>query len=154
MSLLYQTDFPWDSPVNKYGCYFMSLAYYGNKIGNRYTVDSLIKIWGKAVKLKIISGDLNNDGDVDDAGESIILDPNGLCRLLDLPLRYLDKHFPVETPISPNQFVIAPWYNPRTKYIHFVVGTSRPVEYDPIRGGSVTVREGWPQSLRIYEVTA
>jgi hypothetical protein len=71
MSLLYQTDFPWDSPVNKYGCYFMSLAYYGNKIGNRYTVDSLIKIWGKAVKLKIISGDLNNDGDVDDAGEKV-----------------------------------------------------------------------------------
>jgi hypothetical protein len=120
--------------------------------GHEYTVKGLLHTWEEAVKGGIISGDLNGDGDRDDDGESCIMDPNGLCRLLDLPLRYLDKHFPVTEKIEENHYAIVPWFNPRTQFTHFVVGLSRPVEYDPIRGGSVTVREGWPKGLRLYEV--
>ena len=151
MSLLYQTDFPPETGVKRYGCYFLCLAYYGMRKGHEYTVKGLLHTWEEAMKGGILSGDLNGDGDRDDDGESVLLDPNGLCKLLDLPLKYLDGHFPITTKTEERHFVIAPWYNPRTKFKHFVVGLRRPVEYDPIRGGSVTVREGWPHSLRIFE---
>lgn len=159
--MIYQTDKALSREIQKYGCAFCSLAYYREKQGGpSWTARDLNAIWGLAKDQGIISGDLNGDGDTDDPGELEILNWNSLARLMGLPLRILTRpdsvggittHFPVGHPLAVGKFVIAQWFNPDTNFRHFVIGTSRPVEYDPIMGGSVTVREGYAETIRIFE---
>lgn len=147
--------------IQKYGCYFLSLAYYREKYqGKPWSVDELNKAWDTAKAMGHISGDLNKDGDTDDAGELEILNASGLCILLGIALKVkhrmgddwkLTTHFPVDAPEANGCFVVTAWYNPDTKFTHFVVGSRKPVEFDPIAGGSRTVRDGYPKSIRIYE---
>jgi hypothetical protein len=147
--------------LHKYGCYFLSLAYYREKYqGVAWTADDLNKAWYKAKALGYVTGDLNHDGDTDDQGELEILNPDSLCILLGIGLKIkkhigdnwrLTTHFPLGSPEADGCFVITAWYNPATKFTHFVVGSTKPVEFDPIAGGSRTVRDGFPQSIRIFE---
>jgi hypothetical protein len=138
-----------------YGCAMLSLAYYREKYMNKpWLTRELMDIWNIAILKGIITGDLNLDGDMDDAGECEIADWNGLCRLLELNLESIPGHFsPVALP-NPHCYSICAWYNPNTKFTHFAVGTSKPVEFDPIMGGSRTVREGAPKEdgLRIFHI--
>ena len=150
--MIYQTDRRLDRNLNHIGCLFVSLAYYRPyRMGQDWTASELQEAWLEAIRLKAISPDLNGDGDLLDDGEGIVKDHNLLCKVLGLPLRYVDGHHPLDTPIPPGAYVITEWYNPATEFRHFVVGSKRPVQFDPIGGGSRTVREGYPVSLRIYE---
>ena len=154
--MLYQTDKDLLPVINHYGCAAMSLAYFREKYqGEPWTAQAINSIWNIAVENKIITGDLNGDGDFDEGGEAEIQDWQKLANLMGCHLRYIPGHFPIDSPLAKGAFSICAWYNPNTKFTHFVVGTSKPVEYDPIRGGSKTVRDGYPKikdGLRIFQI--
>jgi hypothetical protein len=136
-----------------YGCAMLSLAYYKEKYLNiPWTARKLMDIWCSARAVNIITGDLNSDGDMEDAGECEIRDWNGLCGLMGLDLEYVPGHFSPVKVLDSRCYSVCAWYNPNTKFTHFVVGTHKPVEFDPIGGGSRTVREGAPKQdgLRIF----
>ena len=140
--------------LHHYGCAFMSLAYYREHyLGYSWKADELIQLWNKARALNIISGDLNGDGDTDDGGECEIQDWTSLCNILELGLHNIPGHFSPKDPIIKGYYTICAWYNTITSFTHFVVGSTKPVEYDPIRGGSRTVREGHPKitGARVFE---
>lgn len=155
--MIYQTDPRIQKArpyLAKYGCAFLSLAYYREKYeGIPWHVDGLIEAWDEAMRSGVISGDLNNDGDYDDGGECEIQNWTRLCNVLGVRLRNIEGHFSIDDPLITGYYAICAWYNPITKFTHFVVGTKRPVEFDPIAGGSRTVREGAPKKngLRIFQ---
>jgi len=153
--MIYQTDPAMDPRIQHYGCYFMSLAFYREKyMGHTWGAKELNALWQDAIDEGAISGDLNHDGDFDDAAQLDIVHPNALCELLGLPLRYIDGHFKPDAPEASGKYSIAAWYNPNTKFTHFVVGSGTGIVlFDPIGGGSRTVREGHVESLRLYERT-
>lgn len=142
-----QTDSRLDIYIRKYGCYFMSLAYH---TGRDFTPERLNHIWADCIKRGFISGDKNGDGDLDDNGEAIIVNPNGVCRMLGLDYTYMDRHFPATDLIPRTYKAVGCYYNPRTKFRHFVaINPDKTVVFDPIEN-SVTVREGYLESLRLY----
>lgn len=129
----------------------MSLAFY-RSASHVWTIEELNDIWLNAIKIGAISGDLNLDGDFDDIGQLEITKPDILCSLLEIPLKYIDRHFPPDSSEQNGRYCIAAWFNPNTNFTHFVVGDGKgKVFYDPIYGGSKTVREGYVKSLRLYE---
>lgn len=139
----------------KYGCAFMALAFYRERYEARpWKIADIVSAWDEALNTGVISGDLNLDGDLDDGGECEIQDWTGLCCILGLPLVNIDGHFDPFDPIISPFYSICAWYNPKTRFTHFVVGHERPVEYDPIAGGSRTVREGHPahDGLRAFRL--
>jgi hypothetical protein len=142
--MLYQTDDGMDPRIKKDGCYLMSIAYFRHAYqGQPFSIPEINLICRKSIEVGIMSSDL------------FINDPSGLCLMLGVKLRYIDGHFPIDNSVRVNEFAITAWYNKKTEFTHFVVGSKRPVEYDPIRqpdgSGSITVRDGVPQSLRIYQ---
>lgn len=137
--------------IQHYGCAGNGLAAYRELVmGNPWGVHE----WGSAMHLAvhkgIISGDLNGDGDMDDPAESLIQDYQRLADHFSLPLKYLGKfdQTDVDKFSGPGYWVLVSWYNPRTKFIHWVIGNKRPVQSDSISGGSVTVAEGAPYPLQ------
>ena len=53
---------------------------------------------------------------------------------------------------SKADIIIAKWYNPRTRYSHFVLmDKNNNVLYDPL-GSSVTVKEGYIESYRLFYI--
>lgn len=146
--MIYQTDIRLPKPLQKYGCAFTSLAYFREAyLCKPWSADELAAAWNGAIAGGLISGDLNGDGDFDDAGEAMIQNWQSLANYLRLPLQYVGK-FGHDFPETPRKhFSICAWKNDRTNFTHFVVGSTKPVEFDPIYGGSVTVREGYPRPL-------
>lgn len=139
-----------------YGCAFLSVAYYREKYESiPWKAADLVEVWNRAKACGVISGDLNGDGDTDDGGECEIQNWTELCTILGVHLRNIPGHFAPRDPITRGYYSICAWYNPTTKFTHFVVGTKKPVEFDPIMGGSRTVREGYPdpRGLRVFEPT-
>lgn len=137
--------------MNHIACAFDSLAYFREKYQHRpWSAEELQAAWDGAVKTGILTGDANKDGDLLDAGEGEIKDWQALADYLGVKVQYLGKFAPNADQRLGN-FVIACWFNPRTNFRHFVVGDLKPVEWDPIAGGSVTVREGKVESLRIFK---
>jgi len=51
-----------DKNIKKYGCYFMSLAFFS---GKDWQAEELNRVWLSCIKKGYISGDLNKDGDMD-----------------------------------------------------------------------------------------
>jgi len=146
--ILKQTDGRLAKYINKYGCYYMSLA---NAVGKEFLPEELNNIWNKAISLGYISGDMNNDGDMDDYNELLIVNANGLCKLLGAKLIYIDKHFPADTVIPDNTYAIGCFFNPANKFRHFVViDKDKKVIYDPIRS-SLTVQKGYLESIRLFK---
>lgn len=141
--MIYQTDKRLPAAMQKYGCAFTSLAWYREKFhGKPWTAEELADAWTGAIKAGLISGDTNGDGDMDDPGEATILDWQGVANFLGLRLQYLGKFHPGAKE-AVGAFTVAAWFNPSTKFTHFVVGEARPVIFDPIEGGSVTARDGY-----------
>lgn len=142
--MIFQTDRRLPAAMQKYGCAFTALAYYRERHqGKPWTADELGAAWTKAVALGIVTGDLNRDGDVDDSGEAEIRDWQALAQHLGLRLQYLGK-FPLGHPTAAraDSFVLTSWTNPTNGFVHWVIGDKRPVEFDPISPGSVTVKVG------------
>jgi len=148
----HQTDVQLQKYINKYGCFFMGMVYWFtfklSEIDLSYA--QLNSIWNEAIKLNIISGDENNDGDMDDYNELLILDKDQLLQLAKLKLRYIGSFLPDAVIKRPGQLYIGEFYNDRTKFTHFVGIDERFVtEYDPIKN-SVTVREGILKTVRVF----
>ena len=146
ISMIYETDSSLDSDLQKIGCYALSIAHYRPEI----TSEEMNDAWGKA---KICHY-------VDDDGT--LTDPQSFVNILGYPLKIrLDKngssHYPKDKPVDPKEsWIIGEWHNDATNFTHFVcmdgLGTDKShVTYDPIQGGSRTVREGYLVSYRLFD---
>jgi len=143
-----QTDKGLKKDMNKYSCYFMSIAY---AVGKEFTAEELNYIWDKCISLGYISGDQNFDNDLDDKGEAEIQDPNGVAKLLGAKLIYINQHVLPTQAIPDSCYAIGRFFNPRTGFGHFVViDKNKNVVYDPL-GNSITVRDGYLESMRLFK---
>ena len=80
--------------IRDYGCYFLCLAHSSPIVfeGDE-GCQRLNGIWTKAVELKIISGDLNHDGDFGDSGEAEIQNATELAqKFFKLKVKYDGVH--------------------------------------------------------------
>jgi hypothetical protein len=138
--MLYQTDDEFIEEIQEYGCLFLSIAYYKTKhYGYEWTHKELNSLWITAKA----RGYINKKCEIEDYVR--------ILSLLGINLRYLDKHAPVQEIDSNAMFAVTKWHNPNNDYNHFVVGTAKPVEYDPFSsGGSKTIREGYPVDMRLF----
>lgn len=152
--MIYQTNRKLSKYFNRYGCLFTSIAYARPFLGGKdWTAQELQEKWNKALKEGILSGDLNNDGDFDDAKELEIQDYPRLLKLLEVPLEWIPGHHNPAMALVGPLFAVGAFFNPRTKFTHFaVVDHTKKVIFDPIEGGSVTCREGYLKSLRLFSV--
>lgn len=139
--------------------------------------DEIIAIKDKAFERGIISGDLNHDGDLDDAGEGEIQGDmlvkgqhiNGkdaLAKLADVPLHYIGKIGITSYVWQPGHYCIGEYYNEWTaadgkkkSFRHFVAINGREVAkrktdkevvtYDPIPNSN-TVANGKLVAVRVF----
>lgn len=157
--MLYQNSPGIIPAVKENGCAFMCALYLGEAhFARHYNSDDVNSFWESAIANDIITGDLNGDGVVAGPKEGRIRSWDKLMAHLVLPLRivlrtHAGKPTHLHNPamgIPPGCFGICAW---QFELVHFVVGTERPVEYDPWYGGSRTVRYGAPQAdgLRIFQ---
>ena len=145
-TITYQTDTKHSSVIQKYGCLFKSIGYFSKK---DISVEEQNIIWDILVRNGYITGDLNGDGDVDDALESIILNHDAVAEALCADIEYLDAHFPPETPIPTNCVAIGCF---KWKSRHFaVINKNKNVIYDPTPNSN-TVKYGKLESIRLYKV--
>ena len=100
------------SPIQHYGCYFLTLAqaslivFQGEEGCQR-----LNGIWVKATELGIISGDINHDGDVDDDGEAEIQNATRLAQeFFGLKVKYDGIHHGADEPIPANVKIVIGQY--------------------------------------------
>ena len=134
--LFYQNMDGMPDNLHHNGCYYMSLLY---KHFDQLTQQQIIDLWNGA----------HLAGYIDSS--DIIQKPQELVDYLGLSLTYIDGHFDPGTSIPTNCYVIEEWYNPNTKFFHFMLGDGLGnIEYDPIEGGSLTHKEGHLYSLRFY----
>ena len=161
-----QTDLPFDKYIQKYGCFYMSIAYWFNLIVNKIDVSygKLNSWWALAQETKvdgqfIITPDMNGDGDKDDNNELLIGDKTALCKLVGLPLAYVGSFIPGQVQKAPGQFYIGEFYREWTEkgkkksFTHFVgLDDNFMVAYDPILG-SLTVKNGKLKTVRVFKRT-
>lgn len=144
-----QTDLSLIGYIGKYGCFFMCLIYY-YALWLKHpepTYFELNEIWDTAIERGIITGDINNDGDLDDAGECLIIDKIKLLSLAGIRAKY--EQLASDYSIKSGEYAIAEMFNRRTSFTHFVViDSKRNVIYDPIKD-SITAKEGTIKSIRI-----
>lgn len=154
--MIYYQNSPGMLPeIQNVGCAFMLPIYFRSAYQNEpMDIFSINASWEDARRLGIINPPDHPSNPLE------IADWQRLLNLLGVKLRVIeyvqgDTHWPVSTPVTAGHFGFYAWYNPRTRFTHFVVGKERPVEYDPIKGGSITVREGAPKpdGLRLFQVT-
>ena len=148
--MIFQTDSRLDPSFNKYGCLFDCHAWYREAgMGQPWTAEALDAAWMEAVQRGIIDH------------QFVLQKPQALCDFLGLNLKVLTRidengiestHFPIDTAIVGGMFAITEWHNDRTGFTHFVLGAAKPVVFDPIEGGSVTVAEGYPVSYRLFQI--
>ncbi len=136
---MYRQNDPEVNPINKYGCYYMSMVYLDEKVsGNKYTGNEIVGRWFKNW----------NEGDMD--VETTILDPSGVLEDFSGLLEFVGKKPASYTP-GPMEYEILRFVRP-DGYVHFVVGDGTgQVEWDPWEN-SRTVREGKIESKRIFRV--
>lgn len=132
--------YPRGRRIHDYGCGIMSCFFLGNKLNRDLTlgIDEIID------KIDFYIGKkwLEEDMTVLEWGK-IIED------LTNLKTAYLG-HVGAEVECSQNQREILQWYNKRTNFKHFTCGDGKGhCTYDPL-GESVSVREGYVLSKRIF----
>lgn len=139
---VYQTDSNIMS-LHSEGCYFTCIYHYRDIIGAPTSLDQLESFWRKSLALRYIDEDFN------------IISPNGICELMDIPLKYRDAHYPPTQPLEPMTYRILKLFRPSNKFSHFVVGLDRGnISFDPIRGGSLTAKDPmtYVESVRLYDI--
>lgn len=174
----HQTDSQFCSWINHYGCFFMVLVYWFYYLLTQKDrdYDEIETIRVAAFESGIISGDLNHDGDLDDAGEGEIQGDmlvkgqhiNGkdaLAALADVPLHYVGR-VPINSYVwQPGHYCIGEFYHEWTangkvkKFTHYVAVSGRGiaarktdaeiVTYDSIPGSN-TVANGKLVAVRVF----
>lgn len=145
-----QTDERLIEPIRKYGCYFLCLADSSSIVFEGDAgCNQLNGIWSKAVELGYISGDLNHDGDFDDAGEAEIQKATELARkFFKLKVRYDGIHHAPDEIIPEKVKLIFGFFF--WKGGHFVrLAKNKKVTYDSY-GKSNTVANGYLKSTRWF----
>jgi hypothetical protein len=135
--------------IKDYGCLFLCFAYSSPIVfEGRAGIEELNALWAEAIGCKIISGDLNQDGDFDDNGEAEVQSHDGLAQLFKLNSYYDGIHhssfeeIPEDVNYVFGKFV---W-----KFGHFVVlDKKKKVIFDPLIQSN-SVRYGKLQSMRYY----
>ena len=138
------------SPIQHYGCYFLTLAQASPIVfQGEEGCQRLNGIWVKATELGIISGDINHDGDVDDDGEAEIQNATRLAQeFFGLKVKYDGIHHGADEPIPANVKIVIGQYG--YKGGHFVLlNKSKKVTFDSY-GKSNTVRNGYLKSMRWF----
>ena len=144
-----QTDKRLLKVINDYGCLFLCFAQCSKTVfqGTK-GCEKLNMLWLTAVDKGIITSDLNNDGDYDDAGEAEVQNHTALAKLFDLNVRYDGKHHDKDELIPTKvKFLFGRF---KWKSGHFVVlNKNKEVTYDPL-GKSLTVQNGFLENTRWY----
>jgi hypothetical protein len=123
--------------IQEYGCYFLSLARF-KELDGKFE-------WG-AIELNSIWTIAKACGAIDE--RSCIAQPNNICRLLGINLKYVDQHFAIDTVVGDEKYTIVRWELDGKS--HFVVGYGSRIDFDPWPH-SRTCRLGKPMSMRIYQ---
>ncbi|CAK0777471.1 conserved hypothetical protein [Gammaproteobacteria bacterium] len=168
--MFYQNVDPAPDDFQHFGCTFSALVMSRELLGGiPWMLSEAYSCFSLCRKMGYITGDLNRDGDYNDPGEDEIKSYQGIIDFCKLPLRVippeslglpmgLDRNgvkriLPLAEPLDPAKYwTLEAWH---WRLTHFVAGDGtgrRPVKYDPIAGGSLTVRNGKCESLRIFEI--
>src|SRR6266487_4475302 len=149
--MIFQNDNLLADWIQHYACLIDAVASYREFVqGKPWRVHEFAAAVHLAVDKGIVSGDRTDDDDMDDPNEALVLDLQKLADHFGLPFKYLGK-FDQSDSVKfqgPKYWVVTSWRNPRNGFIHWVIGNTRPVRWDSIRGGSVTVAEGAPYPLQ------
>ena len=146
--MIFQTDSEFEPDIQHYGCYFLSLLWQLNRLLGVPSLDHKV--------IEIIYNDCehtdaNNNGVTDMAPEAFIADPQGVVDFIAPGKVHFVGKQDKAYQCQPGEFAVQAWYNPATDFHHFVAeGSDGGVGYDPIQGGSRTVREGAIDSKRVY----
>ena len=120
--------------IYNYGCYFLSLCYVA-KGREPYNIDEMVDWYDLFIKKDWMEEDC------------YVKDP---CAILEF---FTSKKYTVvkDTVLDPKVgIVIGRWHNPTTNHFHFVVmDSNNNVTYDPL-GESITVRDGFVESYRLF----
>lgn len=145
-----QTDKELLRVIQDYGCLFLCFAnasplIFEGSNGRK----ALNKIWQEATKKGYITGDLNKDGDFDDANEAEIQNHTALANeFFALSVTYDNVHHKASEDIPLNVAVVFGRYV--YKYGHFVqLDKNKNVIFDSL-GKSNTVMNGKLESMRWY----
>lgn len=128
----YQLDEEFIEPIRKNGCLFLCMYALSPAV---LTKQRLNELWLLAVKKGIIVNDT-------------IMNHTAMCNMLGWNCRYLDEHFPPDTVIEASQKAIARFFWQQGHFV--VVDRMKIILYDPL-GESNTVKNGYLESLRLYE---
>ena len=140
--MIYEQDGGLLPDLQRIGCYAECIAVYDPAV----TAREMDIAWRAGKMLRFVAAD------------GTLVSAQGLVDIFGYPLKYRVGHLPATTPLIPaRMWIIGEWYNPATKFTHFVVmdglGTDRlNVKYDPIKDGSRTVREGSFVSYRLFDM--
>ena len=160
-----QTDAALDKYINKYGCFYMDIAFWFNLVVNKIDAGygRLNAWWTIAQETKdangcyIITPDMNGDGDKDDYNELLIGDKTALCKLVGLPIVYVGSFTPDKVSKQCGQFYIGEFYREWTEkgkkksFTHFVaLDDNFAVAYDPIENSN-TVKHGKLKTVRVFK---
>jgi hypothetical protein len=138
--MLYETDAKLSPDLQKWGCAVEALAHYNPDITDE--------------ELNAIVVIAKSRGVLD--AQDTVLDWQKLVDLFGYKLHYRAWHF-LDPKDDPNKvYLVAEWHNSNNGFTHFVVMDGKGIGkanviYDPIEGGSKTVRDGHFVSYRIFD---
>jgi hypothetical protein len=148
MNKICQKDPALKPEIQKYGCYFLSILYHSPETLNARDANV---VWDMCVRRGIITGDLNGDGDVDDANESLLTAPQKLLDMAQIPAKFDGRHHAADEAVPENAaFAIGGFSRAGSGVTHFVViDRAKNVLYDPL-GASLSVRDGRLATMRLF----
>lgn len=120
--------------IYDYGCYFLSLCYVA-KGREPYNIDEMID-WYDLFCVKCWMEE-----------DCYVKDPCAILEFFTGKKYMVKKSSALDTSAD---IVIGRWHNPTTKHSHFVVmDSNNSVAYDPL-GESITTRDGFVESYRLF----
>ena len=132
--------YPEGRNIHDYGCGILSCFFLGNKLNKELVldVDFIVERIREFIQKKWLEKDM-----------TVLEWEKIVGELTNLSVKYLG-HIGAEVKCSKNQREILQWFNKRTNFKHFTCGDGEGhCTYDPL-GESVSVREGYVLSKRIF----